>query len=143
MPLKHNLTKYDRLREEIRVLSMKDSAEYDSQDRLIHNIAVLIASFSSARSWKTCRELENNGSAQFNTPEIHREYLEAKERKWKEIAVSDITEVSQRGLQESKFERWLYYNVEGSQHGEYKRAWAEFDRMIEYGEEFEEQNATA
>ncbi|MCL5423497.1 MAG: hypothetical protein M1385_00230, partial [Candidatus Marsarchaeota archaeon] len=75
MPIKHNLTKYDKLRDQIHRLSQKKEGEYGVGDELLRSTAVLIAAFASGQSWNTHRALDTRGS--FRDPAITNEFRAA------------------------------------------------------------------
>lgn len=138
MPIKHNLTKYDLLKDRIHKTTAKEETDYTEEDKILRNIAVIVAAFSSNHSWKTYAEMTENISPNFNCPEVKGEYFEASAQKWKGITAQDISEVAKRGIQGLKFERWLYYTVENPDRESYKRAWSTFNEFIDKDVSLEE-----
>ncbi len=130
MPIKHNLSKYDRLRDHIHRISQKDAGSFSKEELLFKQIATLVAVFSSGNSWKTHKEFVSV-SPDFNSAELRDEFLNAQELKWKNVNAFDISEVAQKDIQGCKFERWMYYNVDGNMHPEYKRAWSSFKQILD------------
>ncbi len=130
MPIKHNLTRYDVLSGQMQKVACKDEHVYTAEDRMLRDMATIIAAFSSGSSWRTHRELTTGGCADFSSPEVKEEYAVAKVQKWKGVSPFDISELAQKGVSQFKFERWLYYNVDGARHESYKKAWAKINEMV-------------
>ncbi len=143
MPIKHNLTKYDVLKDCMHKVAQKAEREYSSDDRKLKTMAVVVASFASGHSWRTHQEIVNNGSANFNKPEIKEEFKKAEQMKWKNVTAFDIREVIEKNISHSKFMSWLYYNVDKIRHEEFKGAWTDLYRRIELEEGIEERAASA
>lgn len=140
MPLKHNLTKYDKLRERVHKTSAKNACDYTEEDRKVYDMAVLVAAFSSSKSWNTHREIAESRSPNFAQESTHEEYAIASSEKWKTVSSFDISEVMQKNISDFKFEHWLYYNVPGKLHDEYKSAWLELNDLIGKDDGIEEMN---
>lgn len=134
MPTKHNLNKYDRLRDSIRKVAQKDESLYSKDDLLIKNMATLIAVFSPSYSWKTHRELSSE-APRFDLPEIKSEFLEAQKTKWKSINSYDILDVSKKNMHPSRFDRWLYYNVDSNMRMQYRKAWDYLQALMDKDDE--------
>jgi hypothetical protein len=130
MPIKHNLSKYDKVRDYIHKVSQRDESSYTKDDLLLRNIAILIATFSSGNSWKTHKEI-STVTPNFDSSDLKEEFSSAKTQRWRNITAFDISEVAQKGIQGCKFERWLYYNVEVDSRDTYKKAWSSFNEMLE------------
>lgn len=143
MPLKHNLTKYDRLRERVHKTTMKDETAYTAEDRMLQDIATLIAAFASSKSWKTHREMVESTAPNFALAEIKDEYANAFALKWKTITSFDISEVMQKNISDFKVEHWLYYNVPKERHCAYKAAWCGLNELIGKDDDVEEMNDVA
>jgi hypothetical protein len=124
MPIKYNLTTHDILAGSIHKLAINGSAlnGLAGQDAMIRAKAIIIASFSSAHSWKTYKAV-TGGQVLLNTPDIKGEYVDAKNFKWKSVRNIDIQEVSSMDLREGHFSSWLFSNVEKPEHQLYKSAW--------------------
>ncbi len=137
MPIKHNLTRYDVLKDQVRRLPSSGETSYTEADRLLKDIAVIVASFSSGQSWRTHRELVL-AVPNFSSSEVREEYLEAKSQKWKNISSFDIGEVAQKSVSQFKFGRWLYYNVERGEQDRLKRAWCRLNEITSRDEDIEE-----
>lgn len=129
MPIKHNLTKYDKLRDQIHRLSQKKEGEYGVGDELLRSTAVLIAAFASGQSWNTHRALDTRGS--FRDPAITNEFRAAESSKWKNINAFDISEVICKDIPHHVFMSWMYYNVECNRHEIYKKAWINLSNTLE------------
>ncbi len=124
MPIKYNLTTHDILAGNIHKLAINGSAlsALAERDAMLRAKAVIIASFSSAHSWKTYKAV-TSGMVLLNTPEIRVEYQDAKSFKWKSVRNIDIQEVSSMDLKDGHFSSWLFSNVEKVDHSLYKSAW--------------------
>lgn len=129
MPIKHNLTKYDKLKDHIHRLSQKKESEYNDQDRLLRDAATLIAVFASSHSWNTYRELCNGNK--FNNEQVLQEFLNAKNIRWKDITPFDISEVVCGNIPQTSFMNWMYYNVEVNAHPRYKVAWSHLKERLD------------
>lgn len=140
MPLKHNLTKYDRLRERMHKTITKEETAYTGEDRLMQDMATLIVAFSSSKSWKTHREMVESTTPNFALPEIKEEYTSACAQKWKGITSFDISEVMRNSISQFKVEHWLYYNVPREKHESYKAAWSSLNELIGRDDDVEEMN---
>lgn len=138
MPIKHNLTRYDVLKDQVHRISCKDERLYSDGDRLLKDMAAIVAAFSSGQSWKTNREILNHGSADLSAQEIKDEYVLAADQKWKAISSFDIGEVVENSISDERFRRWLYYNVPRERHGSYCAAWGELNRKVGRDEGIEE-----
>lgn len=143
MPLKHNLTKYDKLKERMHRTLTKDERTYTGEDRLMRDMATIVASFASSKSWKTHRELAESRSPNFAMADIKEEYAEAYSQKWRTVSPFDISEVMQNSISEFKFEHWLYYNVPSDRHDSYKEAWSNLNELIDEDDGIEEMNDIA
>jgi hypothetical protein len=128
MPLKHNITKHDVLATRIRKLSMKGGATEQAPDDIrLFTTAVIIASFSSGLSWKTHNALMEDLS-KLKSPEVKEEYKSALSGKWKNISVTDVSEILSKGISDVGFSTWMYFNVDKKHHGMYKDAWESFQK---------------
>ena len=131
MPIKHNLTKYDLIKDRIHRAAMKPDAEMSREDIETRDIAIIIASFASNHAWRTYKFMAD-GTSNLNQQEVKSEYHEARGGRWKSITTSDISEVAQNGKINSVFSNWLFFNVEPQFHDAYKRAWSQLQREFEY-----------
>ena len=127
MPIKYNLTKYDMLSTKVKkaAAAKKAALQLDQADRNVMLKAILIASFASGHSWQTYRTITAKESANFNNPEIRKEFSNAVSNKWRLINPFDIVEVSTTNISDTAFSQWLFFNVDRTWHEEYKRAWRE------------------
>ncbi len=125
MPIKYNLTKYDKLFSRIKKVSTKKDREMTKEETCTMFKAVLLAAFASGHSWQTFRTLTAEASASFNKPEIKKEYEDAATNKWKSVQPSDINEVANSNISEGAFSAWLFFNVQREYHDQYKRVWSE------------------
>ncbi len=89
-------------------------------------MAILIASLSSGQSWKTHTTIMD-GLTNMNSNEVREEYRKAKESRWKTISASDISEVLNKGISNTAFCTWLFFNVDQSEHKLYKEVWTEMN----------------
>ncbi len=135
MPIKYNLTKFDMLSNRIKKTAAKGAVKGNGwsgggnapnlpEDDLTRIKAIIIASFASGHSWQTSKALTEPG-IMINSPDVKKEYLEAKEKKWQSISNFDIVEVSSKNVNDASFSQWLFFNVDRSQHDDYKKAWSE------------------
>ncbi len=131
MPIKHNLTKYDLIKDRIHKVAFKPDAEMSAEDIETRNIAIIIASFASNHAWRTYKFL-SDGSFNLNQQEVREEYRDAKNGRWKSITTSDISEVAQNTKINSAFSNWLFFNVEPQFHDAYKKAWMQLQKDFEY-----------
>lgn len=124
MPIKYNLTTHDILAGSIHKLAMNGHgvSELATQDAVLRAKAIIIASFSSAHSWKTYKAV-TGGMVLLNKPDIKEEYLAAKASKWKSVRNIDIQEVASMDLKDGHFSSWLFSNVDKSEHLTYRQAW--------------------
>ncbi len=137
MPIKHNLNKYDLLKEDIYKVAGKEKNEYTNDDKLIYTTAVLIASFASGHSWKTHKVLVNGNCSDLKSDEIKEEFEMAKNLRWKTVNSFDISEISQKNIPQAKFISWLYYTVERKEYENYKEAWANLKKKLEVSDSAE------
>ncbi|MEM3841320.1 MAG: hypothetical protein QXN59_01330 [Candidatus Micrarchaeaceae archaeon] len=131
MPIKHNLTKYDIIKDRIHHVAMKPESEMTKEDIETRNMAIIIASFASNHAWRTYKFL-NDGASNLNQQEVKSEYIEARSGRWKSITTSDISEVAQNSKINAAFSNWLFFNVEQQFHDAYKKAWSQLQREFEY-----------
>ncbi len=125
MPIKYNLTKYDKLADRIHCLLQKDNANLteDEQNHIIG--AVLFASFSPSHSWETARAINESSISLMNTLKVRNEYNEAKQSKWKNIRNTDVQYVSERSRNiNGMFPMWLYsIGVDRQTREQYRVVW--------------------
>jgi len=132
MPIKYNLTKNDILADKFHKLSQRAIDSSSNEDRILNAAAILIASFSSAHSWRTNTYITNSTEInKLRSPEVKSEYTDAKRHRWKTVTSKDIQEVSQMNINASQFATWLS-NTDKSDGEIYKLAWnklqSEFDK---------------
>ena len=87
-------------------------------------MAVLVASLSSAQSWKT-HNLMMDGLSNLNSNEVREEYKQAVATRWKNVTAADISEVLNKGVSDNAFSTWLFFTIEQQQHTLYKSVWEE------------------
>ncbi len=144
MPIKYNLTTYDMLANRIHKLSVKNSSTDPSykieseaysateDPDIILAKAIIIASLSSNLSWQTYNMITTNPS-RLNSPEIKREYEEAKLEKWKRVTNNDVREVTKNDIGDNAFSTWLFFNVGKDMHETYKEAWQNLKKEFSEG----------
>ena len=118
----------------------KGEDSYTAEDRLMQDMATLIVSFASSKSWKTHREMVESPAPNFALPEIKEEYASARSQKWRSITSFDISEVMRNSISQFKLEHWLYYNVPREKHDSYKAAWGSLNELIGKDDDIEEMN---
>ncbi len=131
MPIKHNLTRYDMLKDQVHRLASKNEQLYTSSDRALKDMATIVAAFSSGQSWRTHSEVFLRGTSDLSSQEIREEYAAAAAQKWKTVSSFDIGEVVEKGVSDDRFRRWLYYNVPRAKHEAYCIAWNELNKKVE------------
>ncbi|MCL4381098.1 MAG: hypothetical protein M1331_02805 [Candidatus Marsarchaeota archaeon] len=128
MPFKHNLTKFNILSDSVRKIAKK--GKLTENEKRIATMAIIIASFSSAHSWKTSKSIAANRLIDINNTGIKQEYEEAKSVKWKMVSSSDIKEMANQGICDNTFSRWMLSYVDKKEHGNYEEAWARIKERI-------------
>ena len=122
MPFKHNLTKFNIFSDNVRKIAKK--SKITENERRIMTMAIIIASFSSAHSWKTSKSIVADRMIDIKDISIKQEYENAKAIKWKNISSSDIKEIANQGIRDSMFSRWMLSYVDKEEHENYKQAWS-------------------
>ena len=122
MPFKHNLTKFNIFSDNVRKIAKK--SKITENERRIMTMAIIIASFSSAHSWKTSKSIVADRMIDIKDISIKQEYENAKTIKWKKISSSDIKEIANQGIRDSMFSRWMLSYVNKEEHENYKQAWS-------------------
>ena len=122
MPVKRSITWADIQVGEIRRISQKKDSDFDAQDKLNRDMAVLIASFSSCHSWQTRRHIMERANG-FNSPEVKEEYNQAKANRWKQVSVFDIGELAREPIPDNMFSEWLFFSVDKKEHKSYRETW--------------------
>jgi len=113
MPIKYNLTKYDKLAEQIHELSQKKCTTFTREEKTLMAMAVIITSFSSAHSWQTSKVItDGNPNLLLSCPEIKNEYQLAKNEK------------------DGIFYTWLSANEHNGERGDYKNAWGRLKALF-------------
>ena len=128
MPIKYNLTKYDRLAQKFHELSQKRSTTSlpnCTEDEILKAEAILIASFSSAHSWQTSKMLTGGDILKItSSSEIKTEFAQAESLNWRRITNSNIQDVSRMCINDNTFYAWLAVNVQNGKRNIYKTAWS-------------------
>lgn len=131
MPIKINMTKNDVLAIQFHSVSQK-SGEMSIDDQISIAQAVLVASFSSAHSWKTYNAVVSKDMEKIRSFDVRNEFVEAENRNWKHVRNMDIKEVAEIEINDSLFSIWLTFNAEKSKWRIYRDAWnklkCEFDK---------------
>ena len=122
MPFKHNLTKFNIFSDNVHKIAKK--SKITENERRIMTMAIIIASFSSAHSWKTSKSIVADRMIDIKDISIKQEYENAKTIKWKKISSSDIKEIANQGIRDSMFSRWMLSYVDKEEHENYKQAWS-------------------
>ena len=122
MPFKHNLTKFNIFSDNVHKIAKK--SKITENERRIMTMAIIIASFSSAHSWKTSKSIVADRMIDIKDISIKQEYENAKTIKWKKISSSDIKEIANQGIRDSMFSRWMLSYVNKEEHENYKQAWS-------------------
>lgn len=131
MPIKYNLTKYDLLSTKIKkIAGKKGIGEMTKEEYRTMLKAVIVASFASGHSWKTYKITTSSGGHEFNNPEIKEEHQQAYVSKWKTVSPFDIGEISETNISDHAFSTWLFFNVDKSEHDDYKNAWNELQQEL-------------
>ncbi len=131
MPIKYNLTKYDKLAEQIHELSQKKSTTFTKEEKTLMAMAVIITSFSSAHSWQTSKVItEGNPNLLLNCPDIKNEYQLAKSERWKRVLPQHIQDVSKMNVRDGIFYTWLSTNEGNGERADYKNAWGRLKALF-------------
>jgi hypothetical protein len=140
MPVKRSITWADVQVGEIKRLNGKREDQYDANERLTRDMAILIASFASCHSWKTHRRIKDRANGEevnvFSTPDVREEHAEVLKNGWKQISVSDVGELARMQIPDNTFSEWLYFNVDKTEHKRYRQAWCALKgRLADYLDE--------
>jgi hypothetical protein len=128
MPLKHNITKFDVLAQNIHHIAIRMGAsDLTNKDKRTKLMGILIASLSSSQSWQTHNILKENPS-NLNRSEVKDEYVQANASRWKTVSAADINEVLNLGVSDNAFSRWLFFAVDSTNHDLYKSVWEEMKK---------------
>ena len=128
MPIKYNLTKFDKIAERIQEVAAKDGKSNPGDDltneaeSVTKAEAVIIAALCSAFSYQTSKTI-TNGAADLGNDIVKEEHRLALEGRWKQLRNLDIQEVASMGVKDSAFYLWLHYNVAKDRQDLYKKAW--------------------
>ncbi len=138
MPIKYNLTNYDVLAGKIKKVALKgvvhanggssQNGDGTEEEKLLKNMAVLIAAFSSGHSWQTHKSIVNREA--LNKPAIKDEFAEATGGRWKDVSQGDIFELATKKVSDSSFHQWLFFNVDRGRHDDYKLAWQALNKEL-------------
>jgi hypothetical protein len=127
MPIKYNLTKFDKIAERIQAVAAKNN-QNDRNDNpteeetIIKMEAVIITAMCSAFSYQTSKSLMN-GAVDLGSDSVKEEHMLAREGKWKRIRNIDVQEVANMNIKDGLFYTWMHYNVAKGEQDLYKRAW--------------------
>jgi hypothetical protein len=128
MPFKHNLTKFNIFSDSVHKIAKK--SKITENEKRIAIMAIIIASFSSAHSWKTSKSIATNRMININDVSIKQEYEDAKTIKWKKINSNDIKEIANQNIPDTTFSRWMLSYVDKTEHEDYKQAWSIIKKSI-------------
>ena len=130
MPIKYNLTKFDKIAERIQAVAAKETqcnpGDYSSteEETVIKMEAVIIAALCSAYSYQTSKSIVNGAVFDLDNDSVKEEHRNARESKWKALRNIDVQEVAGMNIKDSTFYQWLHYNVNKDEQELYKRAWS-------------------
>jgi hypothetical protein len=128
MPIKYNLTKFDKISEHIQEVASREvqnNPDYNpptEEEMLIKTEAVILTVLCSSFSYQTSKSIMN-GATDIDSDSIKEEHRLAREGRWRQLRNPDIQEVASMNIKDSNFYQWLHYNVNKEEQELYKRAW--------------------
>ena len=127
MPIKYNLTKFDKIAERIQSVAAKENpgnpGDNPSEDEILIKVeAVIMTAICSSFSYQTSKSI-TDGAFDLGSEMVKEDHRLAREGRWKRIRNLDIQEVASMNIKDSNFYQWLHYNVDKEDQGVYKRAW--------------------
>ncbi len=129
MPIKYNLTKFDKIAERIQTVAAKENQcnpgdyQFTEEETIIKMEAVIIAALCSAYSYQTSKSMADGAVFDLGSDSVREEHRHARESKWKQLRNLDVQEVAGMNIKDNAFYQWLHYNVDKSEQELYKKAW--------------------
>jgi NADH:ubiquinone oxidoreductase subunit len=128
MPIKYNLTKFDKIAERIQSVAAKENqgspGDYipTEEEEMIKIEAVIMTALCSSFSYQTSKSI-TDGAVDLGNEMIKEDHRLAREGRWKRLRNLYIQEVASMSINDSNFYQWLHYNVNKEEQELYKRAW--------------------
>ena len=129
MPIKYNLTKFDKIAEQIQAVAAKENQcnpndySFTEEETLIRMEAVIVAALCSAYSYQTSKSIVDGTIVDLGSDSVKEEHRHAREGKWKQLRNLDVQEVAGMNIKDNAFYQWMHYNVDKSEQELYKKAW--------------------
>ena len=128
MPIKYNLTKFDKIAERIQSVAAKETqcnpGDYilTEEESIVKIEAVIMTALCSSFSYQTSKSI-SDGAVDLGNELVKEDHRLAREGRWRRLRNLDIQEVASMNIKDGNFYQWLHYNVNKEEQDIYKRAW--------------------
>ena len=107
MPIKYNLTKFDKIAERIQTVAAKENQcnpgdyQFTEEETIIKMEAVIIAALCSAYSYQTSKSMADGAVFDLGSDSVREEHRHARESKWKQLRNLDVQEVAGMNIKDN------------------------------------------